>query len=163
MEHVDYRNPVLHMSLLNEPFYITSLRHPLSRLKSQLNYKYVNSMHKNSREDLLEMFLMKPMSSRSSFLKQFQEKGVHFISVPKDLINDSLKTSRFVKNYLGNMFKFVLITEYLDESLVLMKRKLCWNLKDIIYFRLKKGNYNYKNINIYDKYIQRHKAMMVRN
>jgi hypothetical protein len=31
----------------------------------------------------------------------------------------------------------VLITEHMDESLVLMKRKLCWELDDVVYFALK--------------------------
>ena len=32
---------------------------------------------------------------------------------------------------------FVLITEYMDESLVLLKRKWCWDVKDILYLPAK--------------------------
>ena len=35
---------------------------------------------------------------------------------------------------LSKKFTLVLIYEYLDESLVLLKRKLCWKTDDIIYF-----------------------------
>ena len=37
---------------------------------------------------------------------------------------------------IDDKFTVVLIFEYLDESLVLMKRKLCWELDDILYLRL---------------------------
>ena len=36
---------------------------------------------------------------------------------------------------LQKRFTLVLIHEYLDESLVLMKRKLCWDTDDVIYLR----------------------------
>ena len=35
---------------------------------------------------------------------------------------------------LKKKFTLVLIYEYLDESLVLLKRKLCWKIDDIVYF-----------------------------
>ena len=35
---------------------------------------------------------------------------------------------------LQKKFTLVLIYEYLDESLVLLKRKLCWEIDDVIYF-----------------------------
>lgn len=34
-------------------------------------------------------------------------------------------------------WELVLITEYMDESLVLLKRKMCWTLDDVAYFALK--------------------------
>ena len=46
----------------------------------------------------------------------------------------------------------VFITEYFDESLVLLKRIMCWDMKDIIYSKLKTGsyrNYLYENRTFY--------------
>ena len=36
---------------------------------------------------------------------------------------------------LDDKFTVVLIFEYLDESLVLLKRKLCWDLDDVLYLK----------------------------
>lgn len=36
---------------------------------------------------------------------------------------------------MDDKFTLVLIYEYLDESLVLMKRKLCWELDDVLYLK----------------------------
>ena len=50
-----------------------------------------------------------------------------------------------IKLYLEHIdadFKIVLITEYFDESLVLMRRILNWSLKDILYITKNTVNYN---------------------
>ena len=43
-------------------------------------------------------------------------------------------------------FHHILITEHLDESLIVMRRKLCWEISDIdlLYLPLRVKNYNYK-------------------
>ena len=39
-------------------------------------------------------------------------------------------------NFLDKEFDLVMILEHFDESLLLLKRLLCWELKDILYFKL---------------------------
>ena len=39
--------------------------------------------------------------------------------------------------FIKREMDFVLITEYMDESLVLLKRQWCWDLKDILYLPAK--------------------------
>ena len=50
------------------------------------------------------------------------------------VLNDDVITS-FVSK-LKNIFDLVLVVEYFDESLVMMKRLLNWSLKDILYIKL---------------------------
>ena len=45
-----------------------------------------------------------------------------------------------IKSYIGfidRKFRLVLVNEYMDESLVLLKRYMCWEMKDILYLSLK--------------------------
>ena len=42
-------------------------------------------------------------------------------------------------------FEHVLAAEHFDESLIVMRRKLCWEISDIFYFPLLVQNYHYKN------------------
>ena len=42
-------------------------------------------------------------------------------------------------------FEHVLVAEHFDESLIVMRRKLCWEIIDIFYFPLLVQNYHYKN------------------
>ena len=52
-------------------------------------------------------------------------------------------------------FLLVLIVEYFDESLVLLKRLMCWKLQDILYQKRNSGKYtkteaiNHENYEIY--------------
>ena len=52
---------------------------------------------------------------------------------------------------LAEKIDLVLITEYFDESLVLLKRELCWELDDVVYFKLNQRSKEYKQANITDQ------------
>ena len=55
-----------------------------------------------------------------------------------------------VENYihfLQQEFDLVMLMEYFDESLVLLKRRLCWKIEKILYFKRMKGRKK-KKINI---------------
>ena len=43
----------------------------------------------------------------------------------------------------------MLITEHYDESLIVMRRKLCWEINDILYLRLRIGNHGNKDYTSY--------------
>jgi len=36
---------------------------------------------------------------------------------------------------LKEMFPFLLVTEYMQESLLLLKRKWCWDITDILFLK----------------------------
>ena len=46
---------------------------------------------------------------------------------------------------LKKQLDLVLINEFIDESLVLLKRLLCWSLDDIIYLRHNVRNDGFRN------------------
>lgn len=48
-------------------------------------------------------------------------------------IEDKEKLSKYISK-LAREFDVVLITEHFDESLLLMKKELCWDIEDILYF-----------------------------
>ena len=37
-------------------------------------------------------------------------------------------------NSLDKDFNLVLILEHFDESLIMLRRRLCWNIDDVVYF-----------------------------
>ena len=161
MEHVHFKHPELYNSMTNGTVFMTSLRHPLSRVKSHLNYVAAYYGMKNeSQNDAIERFLNKSNES-SPFISSFVDTGVKFVSVPKKLHNNPKELEQFVEQELGKLFPIVSITEHFDESLILMRRKLCWDLKDILYFALKPGNYTYKTKETSAETLQKHRKMMV--
>lgn len=45
---------------------------------------------------------------------------------------------------IDRQFSLILIVEYFDESLILLRRLLCWTWKDVLYFTQNRGNYSFK-------------------
>ena len=55
----------------------------------------------------------------------------------------------FVQQFVADLnFDLFILTDYFDEGLILMKRKLCWNLKDILYVRHRSSS---RDINAHEK------------
>ena len=63
------------------------------------------------------------------------------------LPHDKQDDITFVKDYISKLeFDLLLLTEYFDEGLVLMKRKLCWSLRDILHVS-HRNNSSTKSVN----------------
>ena len=58
------------------------------------------------------------------------------------------KVAQMIKS-IDNDFHLVLIVEKLDESLILLKDLLCWNILDIRYFKLNERSELTKNSKVY--------------
>ena len=62
-----------------------------------------------------------------------------------DQSDDKLATQKWIQN-LNKEFLLVMIVEYFDESLVMLKRLMCWSLEDILYYHQNPGQYVKENI-----------------
>ena len=63
-----------------------------------------------------------------------------------DYGGSSLTSESAAEKYIGelmNNFTVMIVAEKFDESLVVMKNKLCWDWSDIVYVKANVGNYNY--------------------
>lgn len=120
----------------NDTVYLAVVRKPFDQFVSAVNYYtevYKFQYLLNVPEDRIENLIKyperydKPLSyTMNSMSRDFGFKESHFFS------ESSLEAKQYLKN-LGKIFDFVLIAEYFDESLILMKRFLQWSLKDILY------------------------------
>jgi hypothetical protein len=61
-----------------------------------------------------------------------------------DISRDVLTVRRYIEQ-LDSEFTLIMLKEYFDESLVLLRRLLCWEVKDVIYYSNNEGAYR-KNI-----------------
>ena len=55
-----------------------------------------------------------------------------------------IRTETFLQT-LGRQLSSVIITEYLDASLILLRRKFCWDFRDMLYITLRSRKYRSKN------------------
>ena len=52
---------------------------------------------------------------------------------------------------IDRRFALIMITEYMDESLVLLRQLLCWDWDDIVVFRVNARKSQYKTVSLPDE------------
>ena len=126
--------------------FFTFIRHPVSRYLSAFRFfnhykQYVDS------EDDFDLAVNRHMDVNSEYLKSdFQCSRCQYTvdSVGADLgfsfihYVESKNKTLFLKEFLSERDKeidLVLISEYYDLSLVLLKRRYCWSYDDIVYVK----------------------------
>ena len=66
------------------------------------------------------------------------------LGLDKKDFNNASKVYQFIGN-IAKEFHHILITEHLDESLIVMRRKFCWDISEVFYFSCRVKDYSYKN------------------
>ncbi|XP_017163198.1 galactosylceramide sulfotransferase isoform X2 [Poecilia reticulata] len=120
--------------------YVTILRDPVHLFESAFHYfqKIIPLTWRISGNNKLTEFLNNPEAFYSlEAINSFYLKNLLFFDFGFD---NNLKANdpRVMKEilYLSKLFHLVLIAEYFEESLILLKDLLCWSMEDILYFKL---------------------------
>ena len=151
--HAVFNHKKFQKLLHNDSIYVATVREPLQLfISSALYFRYVwpaDYLTKIEEANFIHDLINKPKHYEPDNIKEsrtfnymasdfgFEIKSVY--SVAKLTENE---ISSFVSN-LTNIFDFVMIVEYFDEGLVIMKRLLNWSMKDILYIKqneFKQGN-----------------------
>ncbi|XP_077986855.1 galactosylceramide sulfotransferase-like [Glandiceps talaboti] len=119
--------------------FVTILRNPWSQFKSAFNYFKWNKLVTNSRitTDIapLEFFLQnqeefyRQEKYRLPYLRNFMTFDLGF---PPHQYDNASAIADYITE-LDDNFQLVMILEYFEESLVLLRRILCWKLTDVLY------------------------------
>ncbi|KAM6902103.1 galactosylceramide sulfotransferase [Xenentodon cancila] len=123
-----------------DAMYITILRNPVDLFESSFHYfhRTIPLTWSISGQSKLEEFLNNPLAYYSpEAFNSFYLKNMLFFDFGFDnnIEADDPQVMRAIL-YLSKRFNLVLITEYFDESLILLKDLLCWTTEDILYFKL---------------------------
>ncbi|XP_011603198.1 galactosylceramide sulfotransferase [Takifugu rubripes] len=120
--------------------YITILRDPVALFESSFHYYHsaVPFTWRIKGKNKLAQFLEHPerfyypRAINSFYLKnlQFFDFGLE-----NNLEADDPQVMKAIQN-LSQHLDLVLITEYFEESLILLKDMMCWTVEDILYFKL---------------------------
>ncbi|XP_078601345.1 galactose-3-O-sulfotransferase 3-like [Branchiostoma floridae x Branchiostoma japonicum] len=160
LHHTVYNRTRFQEIMPKDTAYVTIIRKPLSHLQSAWNYYDYSERFRLPRvKDPIATFLANPA--------KYDRSCGHGIHLPVCLTQNSMSvdlgfppsdnkkvtlgsdpdrreniTQTFVRT-IDQDFDLVMLTEYFDESLVLLKRLMCWTIQDIIYIK----NINVKNRN----------------
>ncbi|XP_061186895.1 galactose-3-O-sulfotransferase 4-like [Saccostrea echinata] len=138
--HVVYNRSAFERIMPNDTKYIGIVREPFLHFKSSI--RYFNYGGHNGHAQYLRHFLQNSTSTQrkensnpaTSFLNNRMAFEFNF---PLHLF-DSF-SSYEVKQYLEKLdkeFDLVIINEYMDESIVLLRRMLNWDVKDVLFVNL---------------------------
>lgn len=122
-----------------DALYITILRSPVELFESSFHYyhKAIPLTWSISGENKLTEFLNNPWAFYSpEAFNSFYLRNMLFFDFGFDnnLEADDPQVMTAIQ-YLSKRFHLVLITEYFNESLILLKDLLCWTMEDILYFK----------------------------
>ncbi|KAL9960668.1 hypothetical protein ACROYT_G034154 [Oculina patagonica] len=130
--------------------YITIIRNPVDHFKSAwMFYRIVEQAGIAHDNDAINTFLKSPAAlqeirkklnkSNHELHKQFNHlSNSHLFDMGFE--REHFQNMTFVKSSIDKMdreFDLVMITDYFDESLILLKRLLCWEFEDIVYIKLR--------------------------
>jgi len=162
-DHAVYNEQAMQKIMPNNSVYITTIRHPANQIISLFYYYKVHKIAEvtgpNPISEYLQNFELYETRYKSHEAKHRYciPDGLSMVRNPmafslgfptgfpagtKDLTNDSSAVASWIK-HISDKFKVILLVEYIDESLVLLKRLLCWKTKDILYFTINKGTYDH--------------------
>ncbi|KAJ8348302.1 hypothetical protein SKAU_G00268910 [Synaphobranchus kaupii] len=138
--HMRFNLSELRRLMPKDTVYITILREPASMFESLFSYynQYCQSFSRVPKGSL-ETFLANPgrYYRRDEKYSMYAHNTLTFdLGGDKDRPSSDLNyTSRFIEA-IERVFSLVMISEYFDESLVLLRHLLSWDLEDVLYVKL---------------------------
>lgn len=138
--HVVYNKAAFRSIMPKDTVYVGIIREPVSHFTSAASYygfyKHLQELTTGNvpREKVMSKYLENP--SKLKIQTYFVNNRMSFdFGIPKEKFHDDKYVTDYIRE-LDTDYKLVLILEYFQESLVLMKRLLCWDTKDILYVPL---------------------------
>ena len=144
--HARYNRAVLDRVMPNDTIYVTILRDPVTQFESTFSYMTFGEMlgisnetdpleafFKNPKEVLINYLLTQDLRINSDRLKLVRNGMFFDLGLESKDFENKEKVENAIQR-LSNEFHLVMIMENFDESLIMLKNLLCWDMDDIVYF-----------------------------
>ena len=154
VEHTVFNDSEIKALMPANTFYLATLRHPITQIKSFINQvRLYDKLGLNKSEHFLATFLKDP-GGRD---KRNDSRNVmsRYFGLPWK-VSDKKAGDELIK-LADRKFDLVLIMELIDEGYVLLKRRLCWTIKEILYHTIRTSKYNGKVVDQTDDLIAKHR------
>ncbi|XP_039616752.1 galactose-3-O-sulfotransferase 2-like isoform X2 [Polypterus senegalus] len=138
--HMRFHLPEVKRITPSDSFYFSILRNPVTMMESTFSYyKQIPAFYS---AETLDEFLQDP--------QKYYNESLQENSYARNLLtfdfgfnnNDENNETRINKTiaFIERTFDLILISEYFDESMILLKNALCWSLDDVVSFKLNSRN-----------------------
>ncbi|KAK3578809.1 hypothetical protein CHS0354_030231 [Potamilus streckersoni] len=135
--HVIYNKLAFDYFLPNDTIYIGILREPYEQYKSALNYFRPSYIFRNIQGDFpASSYIRDPLKyePRSIFTSWTNNRQALEFGFPMHLFS-KFNTSEvnLILQKLASEFRLVIISDQMEESIILMRRYLHWSMKDVVF------------------------------
>ena len=145
-EHNVFDEEYLLTKLHKDTVKIAILREPMSHLRSSFNfYVLEKKLNLGKFADPVAEFLEKPEYYSKNYNSRAKEVTHNRVAMEFGY-NAQVHDLQEYLSYIRSKF-LVLIMERLPESLVLMRRQLCWDMKSVLYGQARPKTYNKPQVN----------------
>lgn len=143
---------------------ITILRNPVSQFESTFSYMQFAQLLGIQTARPMETFFEDPTKIMSKISNISSSKTVFpYLNLLKNgqFFDLGLESAQFYQegkideaiHEAARSFNLVLMMEYFDESLILLARELCWNIRDVVYFKLNQRRSSDMETNLSDELV----------
>ncbi|XP_043849243.1 galactose-3-O-sulfotransferase 2 [Dromiciops gliroides] len=141
--HLRFNPTEVQKVMPNNTFYFSILRNPISQLESSFMYykTYTPAFRKTKS---LNEFLASPLRyyNKSLSIKNVYAKNNMWFDFGYDNNRGGQGYVQAVIGEIQRQFQLILISDYFDESMVLLRNMLHWDLDDVVYFKLNSRSEN---------------------
>ncbi|XP_035663501.1 galactose-3-O-sulfotransferase 2-like [Branchiostoma floridae] len=153
VHHFVYNKTWLQSKFPPETKYISIIRQPFSHLKSQINYFHLpKALGIQHTKNPVKKFLKDPWRYRNGSETFFPHVNITWdgtrnpmtfdMGWPAERADDEEEARKYISQ-LDADFTLVMILEHLDESVVLLRRLMCWELRDVLFYSKSKNSRPY--------------------
>ena len=120
--------------------YISLLRDPLQQFRSALLYYNFNEKLYQAATSNITEYLTNPhkYEDHNPYYSFTNNRQSLDLGLNPDILDDEELVDEYIY-ILDSRFSLVMITEYFDESLIMLKRIMCWHMKDVLYMHKNAG------------------------
>ncbi|XP_067395144.1 galactose-3-O-sulfotransferase 2-like, partial [Emydura macquarii macquarii] len=136
--HMRFNLPEVQKVMPNTTSYFSILRNPISLMESSYAYnKFFTPAFRRSKD--VNEFLASPWTyyNLSEYINNVHARNYMWFDFGYN--NNAVDTEDYFQSVIEEIeqtFQLMLLADYFDESMVLLKNALCWNLDDVVYFKL---------------------------
>ncbi|XP_020602807.1 galactosylceramide sulfotransferase-like [Orbicella faveolata] len=135
--HARYNQTTMRLIMPSDTKFITILRHPVSRFESAFLFEdFPSFLGISGSSNPLYQFLQQIDKFKPEINTMYTLRNG--MSFDLGLEPEEFDNTEVIKNFITSVekdFELVLIMEYFDESLILLKQLFCWSLDDIFYLK----------------------------
>ncbi|XP_042314450.1 galactose-3-O-sulfotransferase 2 [Sceloporus undulatus] len=142
--HLRFNAQEVRRVMPNDTFYFSILRDPAPLLESSyVYYKDAAPAFRNSKN--VNEFLSSPRSYYNLSEKNWNIYAKNNMWFDLGYDNNAVYDEHYIQSVIQDIeqnFHLMLIADYFDESMILLKDTLCWHLDDVVYFKLNARSQN---------------------